>query len=286
MEQPAVSLPPKRPRRSDYEEMRTLTESYLRKVRRTLEEEHCDHAGALQSSLQRYFASDQFARDHSDAVPKTSVLAFIMHAAEVAVSQRAEEPKEEPKKVEMASQTISNDEPPPVPVKDPTPNPPPEPTPPVPVAVHPDPVTVPATPLPDPKPAEPTTHKHAKTIFKTEQGRKGGDSSRSTRAPRKSSKATPPPGLGKAMPKPIVPAPVPTPPQPYYPPAPEVVCDTCGDKFWNQDQMMEHRYEVHPQPETQNYDSANAIPCPIFGCDEHFEDNSDLLLHMRTFHSS
>jgi hypothetical protein len=67
---------------------------------------------------------------------------------------------------------------------------------------------------------------------------------------------------------------------------PEITCDLCGEKFWGLEQLADHKYESHRPNEQQNYDPANAISCPIFGCDEHFEDNSDLLLHMRTVHST
>jgi len=284
-----VSLASKRPRRSDYEEMRDLTEAYLRKVRRTLEAERCDHAGALQNSLQRYFTSDQFTRDYSEAIPRTSVLAFIMHAAEVAVTQRLED-KEEPKKAEMASQTIPNSEPSQPTLPDPVPEPSREPvkeTPVREVVVQVSAVLSPvqtAQPEPD-MPREVESVPKTKTIFKTEPGRKSSEGNRFGKPPRKTNKVISP-GLGKAPPKPVAPAPVTVPPPPYYPPMPEYLCDLCGEKFWGQEQLADHKYELHPPNDTQNYDSANAISCPIFGCDEHFEDNSDLLLHMRTVHST
>ena len=288
MEQPSVSLAPKRPRRSDYEEMRDLTEAYLRKVKHSLEAEHCNHAGALQSSLQRYFASDQFTRDYSDAIPRTSVLAFIMHAAEVAVSQKLED-KEEPKKAEMACQTTPSPEPQQLSTTDSITECPKEQ-----VEMQAPASVFQAQPVP-PVPAltqEVETNPKPKTIFKTEPGRKGSEGGRK-KPPRKQNVAISP-GLGKAVApivskppqRPTVPAPVQVPAQPYYPPTPEFTCELCGEKFWVLDQLTDHKYESHPPNEQQNYDPANAISCPIFGCDEHFEDNSDLLLHMRTVHST
>lgn len=285
-----MSLASKRPRRSDYEEMRDLTEAYLRKVKRTLEAERCDHAGALQSSLQRYFTSDQFTRDYSESIPRTSVLAFIMHAAEVAVTQRLDD-REEPKKAEVASQTIPGPEPSQPTLPDPVPESSREPVKEMPtrevlMQVSAVPLPAQAGALPElemPKEAE--AMPKTKTIFKTEPGRKSSEGGRGKSARSKVNKAISP-GLGKAPPKPVTPAPITVPAPPYYPPMPEFSCDLCGEKFWGQEQLADHKYELHPPNDPQNYDSANAISCPIFGCDEHFEDNSDLLLHMRTVHST
>lgn len=286
MEQPSVSLAPKRPRRSDYEEMRDLTEAFLRKVRHSLDAEHCNHAGALQSSLQRYFSSDQFTRDYSDAIPRTSILAFIMHAAEVAVSQKLDD-KEEPKKAEMACQTTPSPEPQQLPPPDPVIECPTEQVVTQTLANSSQALPVPSMPaLPQEVEINP------KPIFKTEPGRKGSEGGR--KKPSRKPNPVISPGLGKSVPqivtkpppRPTVPMPVQVPAQPYYPSMPEFTCELCGEKFWVQEQLTDHKYQSHPPNEQQNYDPANAISCPIYGCDEHFEDNSDLLLHMRTVHST
>lgn len=254
MERPTISIPSKRSHHTGYKEMRKLTEAYLRKVKHTLQDESCTES--LQSSLQLYFASSQFPGDSSEAKSRTSVLAFIMHATEVAGARIAEN-KSKPKKAEMSSQTTCS------PLREPA------------LGLSEDPVLTISTELGVQTPhstqeteAKPTetvkppketikTQRY-KPIFKTEIGREGHTQAKPVRI---------------------------QPSQPsvsLYQPRPEFSCETCGEEFWDLEELSVHRYQQHRPRELLS----DSISCPVFGCEEHFEDHSDLLLHMRSAHSS
>lgn len=216
MEHPAVSLPSKHPRTSDYEEIRKLTDAYLRKIKRTLQDQPYDRSGALQASLQH-----QLSACNLDVGKKASMLAFVMHAAEVATVKLAEN-SDEPKNLEIACQTSVN----PLPVSV--------------IGLSTKPEAMKTSEVEHEATATQVKVLHPKAIFKTEQGRKD-----ESEASRRSS-------------------------------VPEL--DYSREQYWPQEQLSALQL-----PSEQLYD---AVSCPIFSCEELFDDYSDLLLHMRSAHSS
>jgi len=216
MEHPTVPLPSKHPRPSDYEGMRKLTESYLRKIKRTLQ----DQSGGQAAAVQQYFAFDQLPIGSVDIVSRTSVLAFVMHAAEVAVAKLAEN-REELEKSEVASQPTQDSLPDSVLGLSTEPK----------VLATVEGVHEAAAPV-----AKPTIVLRPKAIFKTEQGRE--DESKAVHH------SNPPVPLPQSISE----------------------CDYSSEQYRTQ--------------------ASDIVPCPIFGCEELFEDHSELLLHMRSAHSS
>lgn len=244
MEPPTIPIPCKRSRHTGYNDMRKLTEAYLRKVKHTLQDQRC--TDNLHNSLQLYLASSVFPRESVEARARTATLAFIMHAVEVVDARIAENTH---KKAEISSQTEHTL---------------PEP------AVSKDPLVT-TTKLPTPKPhfTHQTTPKPAETV----------QQSKKTSKPQQY-KAIFKIEIGReAKPVHIPPS---QPSVSLYQPRPEFYCETCGEDFWDREDLSVHRNQQLGPKELLS----ERISCPILSCEELFEDHSDLLLHMRSVHSS